>query len=94
MTNLKGKYELYKHELSIRIVFDIPSDLVPQRFAGDDGNFLADSLVGVEVKRQSSVVLLDDQLGSLLHGLGTYAALHISPKNRNNTMMKQESAFR
>ena len=58
------------------IRFDVPGDLVPQRFAGDNGDFFTDSLVGVEVECQSSVVLLDDQLGSLLDGLGANAALH------------------
>lgn len=48
---------------------DIPGDFVTQRLGGDDGHLLADTLVGVEVQTQSSVVLLDDDLGGLLDGL-------------------------
>jgi hypothetical protein len=56
---------------------NIPSNLVPQRFARDNGNLFTDPLVGVEVQRQSSVVLLDDQLGGLLDGFRTNATLHM-----------------
>lgn len=47
----------------------LPGDFVTQRLGGDDGHLLADTLVGVEVQAQSSVVLLDDDLGGLLDGL-------------------------
>jgi len=50
---------------------DETSDLVSEGFAGDDGNFLADTFVDMEIQRQSSVVFLDDKLGSFLNGLCT-----------------------
>jgi len=52
-----------------------PGNLVAQGLGGDDGHLLADALVGVEVQRQASVVLLDDDLSGLLHRLGSYATL-------------------
>jgi len=47
--------------------------LVAQALAGDDGDFIADTLVGLEVESQARVVALDDHLGALLHGLGAYS---------------------
>ena len=44
--------------------------LVAQTLGGDHGNFIADTLVGLEVESQLWVVSLDDDLGGLLHGLG------------------------
>jgi hypothetical protein len=51
----------------------LPGNLVAQALAGDDGNLLGNALVGVKVQRQAGVVLLDDEAGSLLHGLGAHA---------------------
>jgi hypothetical protein len=51
----------------------LPSNLVAEALAGDDGNILSDTLVGVEVESQTSVVLLDNKAGSLLDSLGTNA---------------------
>lgn len=56
---------------------DIAGYLVPKVFAGDDGDFLSHALVGVEVITQARVVLLDDDPGRLLHGLGANAALKV-----------------
>ena len=47
--------------------------LVAQALAGDDSDFIADTLVGLEVESQARVVALDDHLSGLLHGLGTDA---------------------
>lgn len=52
-----------------------PSNLVAQRFAGDDGDVFTHSLVGVEVAAQAGVVLLDDDPGGLLHRLGPDSSL-------------------
>lgn len=54
-------------------VSDESGNLVPQRLSGDEGHFLDDPLVGVEVQGQLSVVLLDDDPGGLLDGLGADA---------------------
>lgn len=43
--------------------------LVAQALRGDDSDFIADALVGLEVERELRVVALDDDLGGLLHGL-------------------------
>ena len=40
-------------------------DLVAESFGRDDGDLLADALVGVEVEGELGVVLVDDDLGSL-----------------------------
>jgi len=53
----------------------LPSDFVAQGLAGDDCDFLANPLVGVEVIAQPGVVLLNDDPGGLLHGLGPDSAL-------------------
>ena len=49
------------------------ADLVPETLGGDDGDLVADSLVGLEVEGEAGIVPLDDDLGGLLDGLGTYA---------------------
>lgn len=51
----------------------ISGNLVAQTLGGDDGNLVADPLVGLEVERELGVVTLDDDLGGLLHGLGADA---------------------
>ena len=47
--------------------------LVAEALRGDDGNLIADALVGLKVERQAGVVPLDDDLGGLLDGLGANA---------------------
>ena len=43
------------------------SDLIPEPFAGDDGDFLGNPFVGVEIGAQLSVVFLHDDAGGLFH---------------------------
>ena len=47
--------------------------LVAQTLASNDGNLIADALVGLEVEGELGVVSLNDDLGGLLDGLGTNA---------------------
>ena len=47
--------------------------LVPQPFARDNSNFIADTLVNLEVEREFWVVSLDDDLSGLLDGFRTNA---------------------
>lgn len=47
--------------------------LVAQALGGNDGNLIADALVGLEVESQLGVVTLNDDLGGLLDSLGTNA---------------------
>jgi len=49
------------------------SYLVPQPLAGNDGNLIADTLVGLEVEGELRVVALNDDLGRLLNCLRPYA---------------------
>ena len=49
------------------------SYLVAKTLRGNNGNFITDSLVGLEVESQFWVVSLDDDLCGLLDGLGTNA---------------------
>lgn len=51
------------------------SNLISQPFGLDDCNLLCNSLVGVKVKREPVVVLLDDRPRGLLDGLCTNATL-------------------
>ena len=51
----------------------ISGNLVPEPLGSDDGNLIADPLVGLEVERELGVVTLDDDLGGLLDGLGADA---------------------
>ena len=53
----------------------IPGDLVAESFGRDDGDLLADALVGVEVEGELGVVLLDDHPSALLHRLRPHATL-------------------
>ena len=52
---------------------DVAGYLVLKLLAGDNGDLLAHSLVGVEVITQVRVVLLDDDPGPVLQGLGANA---------------------
>jgi hypothetical protein len=45
--------------------------LVAKTLRGNDGDFIADALVGLEVECELGVVALDDDFGGLLHGLAT-----------------------
>jgi hypothetical protein len=49
------------------------SYLVAQTLRGNDGDLIADSLVGFEIEGQLGVVSLDDDLSGLLDGLSTNA---------------------
>lgn len=55
----------------------LPSNFVPKGFGRDDGGFLTDTLVGMEIHCQTSVVLLDDDLSGLFHCLCTHTTLQI-----------------
>ena len=50
-------------------VATVISYLVAQALGGDDGDFIADTLVGIEVKGEAGVVALNDDLGGPLDGL-------------------------
>jgi hypothetical protein len=43
--------------------------LVAKTLRGDDGDFIADALVGLEVEGEFGVVAFDDDFGRLLDGL-------------------------
>lgn len=45
------------------------ANLVAKTLGGNDGDFIAKTLVGLEVERQLGVVTLNDDLGGLLDGL-------------------------
>ena len=47
----------------------------PETLGGDISNFLADTLVGIKIEGELGVVLLDDELSTFLHGLGSNATL-------------------
>ena len=49
------------------------TDLVAQALGGNDGNLIANPLVGLEVEGELGVVPLNDDLGGLLDSLGTNA---------------------
>jgi hypothetical protein len=49
------------------------SYLVAKTLRSNDGDLIADSLVGLEVEGQLGVVSLDNDLGGLLDSLGTNA---------------------
>lgn len=76
----------YKKSLNIYL----PSDFVTQRFCGDNGDFFAYPLVGVEVQCQSSVVFFDDDPGGLLDGLRPYTTLN----DNNRHDKKGRNGFR
>lgn len=50
-------------------VGSVTGDLVPKALGGNDGDFIADALVGLEVESELRVVSLNDDLGGLLDGL-------------------------
>lgn len=51
----------------------ITGNLVAETLRGNDGDLIADSLVGLEIEGQLGVVSLNDDLGGFLDGLGTNA---------------------
>lgn len=50
-----------------------PAYLVAQTLRGNNGDLIADALVGLEVQGELGVVPLNDDLGGLLNGLGANA---------------------
>ena len=46
--------------------------LVAETLGGDDGDFIADTFVGLEVEGELRVVAFDDYFGRLLDGLKEY----------------------
>ena len=57
----------------IVLAFRRRSYLVAQALGGNDGDLIADALVGLEVEGELGVVTLNDDLGGLLDSLGTNA---------------------
>ena len=55
------------------------ANLIPQSFARDDGNLIADTLVGLEVEGQSWVITFDDDFSRFFDRLraSVSAKLHI-----------------
>jgi hypothetical protein len=51
----------------------ILTNLVAKALGSDNSNFVADTLVGLEVEGELWVVALNDDLGGLLDGLCSYA---------------------
>lgn len=51
----------------------VTGNLVAKALGSDDGDLIADALVGLEVEGQAGVVPLNDDLGGLLDSLGTNA---------------------
>lgn len=47
----------------------VATNLVAKTLRGNDGDFIAYSLVGLEVERELGVVSFDDDFGRLLDGL-------------------------
>lgn len=66
-----------------------PSNLVSQRFCRDDGDFLNNALVGVEIQRQASVVFFNDDLRGLLDGLCTNTTLKLHKHGLVFTSLQQ-----
>ena len=60
----------------------LPSNLVPQLLTGEDGDFLTYPLVGVEIKSETCVVFLNDDLGGLLDGLGSNTTLELQSNHK------------
>lgn len=56
--------------------------IIAELLAGNNGNCLTLVLVGTEVAAQAHVILLDDDLGCLLHGLGVNVAFWWVPGER------------
>jgi hypothetical protein len=70
------------------------SNLVAELLGGNDGNFLNDALVGLEIAGQTSVVLLDNQLRGLLNGLGAYTTLESKKKIKKVNIMQAKKKQR
>ena len=50
-------------------ISELSTDLVAKTLGGDDGDFIAQTLVGLKVKRELGIVALDDDLSGSLDGL-------------------------
>jgi len=53
----------------------VPGNLVAQTLGGDDGDFVANPLVGVEIQRQFGVVFFNDDARRLFDGFRTNTTL-------------------
>ena len=51
-------------------------NLVAESLGGDDGDFIADAFVGLEIEGEAWVVLLDDDARCLFDGFGANTALY------------------
>ena len=72
--------------------FSLPGNLVSQPLAGDDGYVLADAFVGVEIVRESSVVLLDDDPRRLFYCLGSNPPLRENETYMNTLKQRFDSS--
>lgn len=61
---------------------DETCDLVTELLGRNLGNLVADSLVGVEIKRETCVVLLNDFTCNTLHRLGSDSTLSSKARRR------------
>lgn len=73
MCCVAGNLEFDSVRSELGIVLSRRSYLVAEALRGNDGDLIADSLVGLEIEGQLRVVSLNDDLGGLLDGLGTNA---------------------
>lgn len=89
--NEHGDRMCFERQTQTNQTANLPGNLVAQGLGRDDGHLLADALVGVEVHGQSSVVLLDDDLGGLLDSLRTNATLHTASRHTNRSPGAQET---
>ena len=52
------------------------SNLVSQSLGSNDGNFITDFLVGLEIQSQTWVIFFNNNSGSSLDSLGSYSTLN------------------
>lgn len=63
------------HDISLATGESVTGEIwcLPQALGGDDGDLIADALVGLKVKSQAGIVPLNEDLGGLLDSLGADA---------------------
>ena len=76
-TKMRNKLFFHLDVRAIQINGCSPSNLVSQGFCRNNGDFFDDTLVCMEIQRQASVVLFNDDLRGLLDGFRSDTTLKI-----------------
>lgn len=77
-----------------KVKINSPSNFVLEGFARDNSNFLAYSLIRVEIKSETSVIFLDDDSSGLFDSFCPNATLELKKRKSYNIFRISRKMFR